>query len=482
MTPRSDKDAIPPQAGWRAPLLGGALAALLWAPMLAVPFYHDDWGALYHARQEIMRGDLIFSAFVADDDPGRFWRPISVALHWRAIAGLLYGNAFFAHILNFTLLIAGCAAVGRLASSLAWRLRGTTAPHAGFLAAFFYGMQGAMFLPAAWVSGAQELYAILFSALFLLAVGVWGWGFHSRNEATRRLWIASCPVLLALALLSKEGAAVLPLLAVILSWLLRRRPAGKWLPLICVIVYVAWFALRSRHVAPLPQDSPYSYKFGTNVVRNLGALAAFSLNLPREALQVAHFAGERWWLAWGGACVAFQAIAVGLMARCARLDRRTVLALAGFWLAAILPVLPLAWNCYPYYALLGLMALAIVAAMGGATHTRIIALVSSLLSALILIGGELFLPYPAPLAAARWGERQLENLRASEFRARADRYAVEVDDRSFGAMGNEHGIAMALGIRAEQVARPQDSHEGCAYVIRMPRAAARTDVVIERRN
>ncbi len=478
-----DSDAVPaPTVGWRAPLLGGAAASLLWSVLLVVPFYHDDWGALYHARQAIAAGESILSPFAISDDPGIFWRPISVALHWRLIAGALQGSAIAAHALNLLLLIAGSAAVGNFAANVARVLRGAGACSSAFLPAFLYGIHGAMFLPIAWSSGAQELYAILFSALFLRGIGAWGMGFPSRSAAAERLWILFTPAFLALALMSKEGAAVLPLLAAIMLWMVRQKPRSALLPACCAIVWIAWFALRWQRVAPVPDGSPYSYEFGTNIVRNAGALAAFSLNLPREALQVARLAGERSWLWWGAACALLQSIAVVIIAWRARPGRHVAVALLGFWCAAVLPVLPLAWNCYPYYALIGLMAFAIVVAMTGSDHLKTIAALSSQLSAVILISGQFFLPYPAPIAAARWGDRQLKILQQSEFRAQQGRYAVALDERSFGAMGNEHGIAMALGIRAEQVVPPHDPPEDCRFIIRMPQATMRADVVIERTN
>jgi hypothetical protein len=417
-----------------------AFLVVFWLPAVWTPFWQDDYGFLLHAREAAAGGQSWLAGFFSNPS-SCFWRPISVGLYWRFVEQSLDGNVLAAHGLNLLLLLASSAAVGWLAATLLRIRRPETDPAlGGVLAMLLYGVHGARFLPVAWASGAQESLLILFSALslryWLVAVA----------ESGRFAAMAVLPCAAA-ALWSKETAVVLPALAAILYvWIRpqRRLTTRAWLlgGLLCAVT-IAWWIVRQRLTAAPPPE--YQIRWGVNVARNAACLGLFSMNLPREAIRFVWEERSAVAAVWGAACVALEVAGCILLSRGARgrIGRRDLLAGAAFVAVALAPHLPLGWNCYEYYTSLALVAYAIVAAMAAsrATTAWIGAALIVLSSAVALAGNEL-LPYPSLVARARWGQRQLEIVRAmreADPKAFQDRIGVQSQDdhryTSFGATG-----------------------------------------------
>ena len=226
--------------------------------------------------------------------------------------------------------------------------------------------------------------------------------------------LLGCALSFALALLSKEIAVLLPLLAVTLSLARPARPQltpGHWVTLLAIAAStLVWLAVRDRIVVGgAPQ---YQFEFGGNMLRNAASLSAFFLNTPREAIR---FALEQEWRAvlWGGSCLLLQVAAVWQLwcAARARIGSRQRLALVAFAIAACGPYFLLAWNCYAYYVALSLLAFAILAALAADNRHRLLSAAKlAFASSVLATGGNHFLDYPSLLGRANWGERQLTNL------------------------------------------------------------------------
>ena len=144
-------------------------------------------------------------------------------------------------------------------------------------------------LPVHWAAAANNALLTLFTTLLLAA-------WVSARDATpllRFALLASLPVVLALALLSKESAALTPALMLVVAAFVavRRLDRGElfaWLA--CVAVVALWLVLRARFTANT--DASYELTLGSNVVRNAASFGAWLLNVPREAMRMA-VAGER---------------------------------------------------------------------------------------------------------------------------------------------------------------------------------------------
>jgi hypothetical protein len=179
-------------------LLGLALA-LQYGPALRQPLLGDDYAILDRTRWASFAGlwsrEHLFS---------HWYRPVSRELYYwtmQRLAGLEVAPWHLASFALWLAVMAGFVALGR-------RLAGEAA---AVLAAACVAALASWGGPLFWVAGVQELWMLLFALAYLLAF------------ADRRALAA--PVLLALALLSKETAGVLP--GVALAWALavdRDRP------------------------------------------------------------------------------------------------------------------------------------------------------------------------------------------------------------------------------------------------------------------
>src|SRR5262245_36100140 len=182
--PRSQGLARPPR--WLLGLLVVAFAALVYAPMLNVPFIGDDYVFLDKTR------DASFGALWSFGNTDFGWyRPWSRELHFWTLQHLL-----------------GAREPGfRVASLLVWlgmlgvyfallrRVRDGRVAAVATLGVAGLSLWGA---PLTWISGVQDLWMLLFAmlTLWLSASGRAGWALATG----------------AGALLSKETAAVLPLI------------------------------------------------------------------------------------------------------------------------------------------------------------------------------------------------------------------------------------------------------------------------------
>ena len=197
-------------------LLPALVAAFLAAPGLSFDYFWDDFFFLTRAQGSP-------TAYLVPNAAEAFWRPIPQGLYFRLLLALGPAGPFAGHLLNLILL----AAAAMLLASLASRLAG---PRVGLLAGLVFAVSAALPSLVAWTSACQDLLAMVF---LLIA-------FHLRESGR----IAGSAGVAALALLSKETAAVA--LPVLVAWdgLLGRKPARFVRGAVLFgIVTAAWFAV-----------------------------------------------------------------------------------------------------------------------------------------------------------------------------------------------------------------------------------------------
>jgi hypothetical protein len=339
---------------------------------------------------------------------------------------------------------------------------------AGSSAAVLYGLHASHFLPVAWAAAANDSLAVLFGALSLRF-----WVAASTAVSGQWATFVAAVVCLVLALASRESAVVVPAIGAVLTlWLgsHRRLPTSAIITAgSAVAITIAWAAVRSMGTDP---DPAYELRVGANVARNAASLGLFALNMPREAFRFLLTAPSIGVALWAAVCAVAQIALVILLVRRARarLDRRAAAALTAIVVIGCAPFLPLAWNSYEYYTSMALIAFAILVALA-APRSRDLAVVVALaaLSTTAVVAGSLAMDYPALVARARWGERQLRHIARwhveGHLGGRPIRVLVE-HEHKWMAIGTA-GIAYRLGIALPEIAviRPGEAVTPGAVVV-----------------
>lgn len=198
---------------WLAP---GLIVAVLSLPGLQFPYLFDDFDFLGRVQT------LTLSSFLPDPEV-IFWRPLSREVYFGLLYSLRDAGPILGHVLNIACLVAAIFMIVRIGTSLGGRTSGLMT---GLVFASFSQLP---FL-AAWLSGSQDLLAILF---ILFAIDL---------RERRRYWPAAGA--LVLGLLSKEIAVAFVPLLILFDWILGRRPTRLGLGA-CLYggIAVAWAAI-----------------------------------------------------------------------------------------------------------------------------------------------------------------------------------------------------------------------------------------------
>ncbi|MCA9539306.1 MAG: hypothetical protein KC620_10495 [Myxococcales bacterium] len=242
----------------RLPVFAALLAALLCAPALFTGWLHDDWVqqamlrgldvALPHQRPlthffAFLEGDPAVTGALRDVGVMPWWTPLDLRLcFFRPVTVLTHlfdhavapGSPVLAHAHNLLWL----ALVVLLAARLFGRLLPT--PAVAGLATLMYAVDESHGMPAAWVANRNALIA---TALGLLTVWL-----HLRWRRDGRIAAAfAAPVMLALALLSAEGAiATTAWLFAFAVWLDAGPRRARLLSLVpYALVVIVWRAIYS---------------------------------------------------------------------------------------------------------------------------------------------------------------------------------------------------------------------------------------------
>ena len=320
-----------------------------------MPFISDDWQILARVRAarftELLGGrELLW----------RWWRPWSRELHFWTLYRAFGANEIAFHAASLALWLAVLALFFTLARRAAGA-RAAAIACAGLAA--LAAWSGALL----WAAGVQDLWTLLWALVFL----------HAFARRTRPLGLVS----LALALLSKETAALAPAIAGAWALAIDREPARRALRRVApyVALCAVWFAVHptlkdrlfhperlhaelATHTAPLlvvalrtlgtPFNLQYAPKPETGWVAVLApalpAIAAVTVLAAWAALGRGVAGGGRAVAAGGGHVIAAEGGHVIAAGR--------VIALGAAWaLLAWLPLFLPSIDWHPYYGLLGAM-------------------------------------------------------------------------------------------------------------------------------
>jgi len=380
---------------------GAAVVAALLAVFLVtqygyawrVPFLNDDYVFL-----DVTRGASFLSLWLPRPAVWLWYRPWSRELHYWTLQGLFGTNVVPYHLASFALWLA----LMGLYWTLARRLTGVRAAGistAGVAALTAWG------LPLVWIAGVQDLWMMALALGALLAF------LHLRAVLAT--------VLFALALLSKETAALLPLVAFVIAWRVERRPLqtalARTAPLLAVAA--AWALLhplmggRLWQAAAMPPAPVANAGLASVASRTLLAL----VNMDGVPQPEFGWSGPLLMGAAGALCLA-ALVAVALRprgerraarAREAAVPTRRLAELACAWvLAGWLPLLMPSVGWHAYYGLFGMLGAWLLL---GAWLARRPALALAVVAALALLR-----PLQAATVSRDWGDEWYQR-RAAEF-------------------------------------------------------------------
>jgi hypothetical protein len=419
----------------------------MWLPALRTPFWGDDYLYIYGAHAANVASVPWWSDFVPSVRP-RFWRPLSQEGYWRLVDALLHDNALATHAVSLGLHLLASVGVFFLALAIAHACKWATPRLTAALAAVVYAGLAMHMLPVHWAAAANNSLLTLFTTLCLAA-----WVRSADAEGLRRvLLLASVPLTLSLALLSKESAALTLVLMAILRLFTgqRRVRAGEAATILaCAALTASWLALRAHFT--MPADPAYRLTLGKNVVRNALAFAAWMAGVPREAVRMAAAGDRLRALAW----VALTALPL-LAASALALWQGRFLLRPRQWLAIVLfagvaygPYFLLSWNSYAYYAAIAALLPTIALANCSTASPRIWAILGLIaLSSWAAVEGTRQLDTPGLIGRARWAEALLQGL---EGRNVASPLWVAVSDpHRFYAVG-QFGLAWRLHLPVESI-------------------------------
>jgi hypothetical protein len=250
---------------WAAPLGCGLLGAVLFAPAVGSGRLADDFVLLRTVR----RATGVLWPFSHNDlgqaaGAGHFYRPLWVL--WNAAIYQLSHSPAAAHVLNLLLYGAVCAEVVVLIRRLASR-------HAALFGGVLFAVFPSHGESAAWISGNTDLLAVALGLGAILAGGR----------------LVAVFVLTAAAMLTKEVAVVLPVLAALLIW--TRSEERDWRPVLAMLAAV--IAVLIAHVLVVSGVGGYGPSFtakraaGSLVSFTVAALSAPQLALLRDPLLLA---------------------------------------------------------------------------------------------------------------------------------------------------------------------------------------------------
>jgi hypothetical protein len=225
-----------------------------------------------------------------------------------------------------------------LVYALGLRLTGSRA--VGGAAATLFGVSAIAFTPLHWATGIVEL---LTGCLLLGATLLW---LEARHGSGRWRWVAA---LLALAAMSSKETAAAWVLVVALIEARGPRRERRWrvlLPAVAVSVLFAVAFLATGQARPVDSAGAYAGSASPLLLaHNLSTYALWCVALHEPIRDVVAAADPR---AWRIAVPLLLALGLALW-RQPRTARYPVEIGMGWWLAFLLPVLPLAHHTYLYY-------------------------------------------------------------------------------------------------------------------------------------
>jgi hypothetical protein len=211
-----------------------AAAAIGYLPSLADPFLFDDYTHLENAAEQSWSQVIANSLFVHPTAGDFFFRPVGYISYWLDFRWAGY-DSWRWHLWNVSV----HAVNSILVYVLGRQLRLSAA--AALLAGLVFAIHGSHAEVTGWMAARFDLLAFLFSALTLIAL-------NQFVECRKPAWFAAMVVTTALAVLSKEAAYCLPLVALAMIPFRRSAAASRaklsgMIAAVCAIVffYRSWF-------------------------------------------------------------------------------------------------------------------------------------------------------------------------------------------------------------------------------------------------
>lgn len=396
-------------ATWPGVVLFGAAVLLMWLPALHTPYWGDDYVFLSAAHATNISGAPWWSDFWPAT-PLRFWRPLSQEAYWRLVDAGLDGNAYATQVVSLCLHVLASIGVAVLALVMARAFKWSRPLATAALGGVVYAGLAMHMLPVHWAAAANNSLLTLFTTLCLAA-----WIYSAQASGVRRaVALATVPLLLALALLSKESAVLMLPLMLLVRWFAGQRQTGRAdviTLLVCAVITAIWVVLHARFTAGT--DAAYQLMLGRNVVRNVVAFAAWMSNIPREAVRMATSGPWPKALAWMAvtALPMLVACAMALWHGRSRLSSRQWLCVVLFAGIAYGPYFLLSWNSYAYYAAIAPILPVIALACCCIDHPRLLVILALVaLSSWAAVEGTRLLDHPGLIGRARWAESMLQDL------------------------------------------------------------------------
>lgn len=308
---------------------GSHLGFLASAIVLAALVYGRSLGTFF------AQDDITFLSRAAGlEPPGGFFRLLTQGIAFQVEHAIFGLDPRGYHVVGLTLHLVNVALVYALGVELAGS-RGAAAA-----AAILFGVSGIAFTPLHWATGIVELLA---GSLLLGATLLW---LEARRRSGRWRWGAA---LLALAaMLSKETAATWLLVVALLEWR-SARSGPVWrtlLPAVTVSVVFVVVFLVTGQARQLDPTAAYARSASPLfLAQNVSTYALWCVALHEPIRDVVAAADPR---AWQVAVPLLLALGLALW-RQPRAARYPVEIGSGWWLAFLLPVLPLAHHTYLYY-------------------------------------------------------------------------------------------------------------------------------------
>jgi tetratricopeptide (TPR) repeat protein len=315
------------------------LVALAFLPALQNGFVTDD-NALVLKRAEVLRSghglvDLVSNVYWwgTGDVSARhdLYRPLVSATWWLdyRVSGIA---PFGYHFSNYAVHLANTALVFAVLAPIA-------GPTMALGIAALFGVGPVAVTSVGWASGRTDLWETFFVLLFLLFF------FRARERSSKTGWILAC-VSFFLALASKEGAVVAPLVAFMLDRSKMavahpvRAESHRWRPYLYLLIPLAAYLLvRLAAIgAVLPRDVSTSRGIGDEI----RILAEAFIRSAAHVLVPLHYRywSELPWSAAGEPGIGFIAVWVVFVALVALiiygLYRRRLWAAGGAWFGLIL--------------------------------------------------------------------------------------------------------------------------------------------------
>lgn len=432
---------------WAAISLLLTSSIFMWLPAINTPYWGDDYSFLLSAKIASESGQPWWSAFWPAIE-FKFWRPLSQETWWRFVYDSLGAKAHLAHLANLVLLLFGAASVGVLAYSVAFACKWPQPLATALFAGTFYSGYSLHFLPVHWAAAANSSILVLFTCLTLSA-----WVVAPFAQKNMRILLLIFVVLFLIsALLSKESAALLPILMLLLSFFSGRKATrfpDVLTLMLCVLVIFIWLFLREMFTTDI--DPQYDLELSSNVARNIFSLISWVFNIPREALRFIAVEDRAHGIAWAIIVSGpmFLTWILGLIGAKSASFKREFLTAFLFMVVAYIPYLFLAWNSYAYYAAVAVILPTILLAKG-ATSGKNVILIALLfcVSSWLAVDLSRKLDHPGLIGRAYWAESTLTHLEQIDFSNHLSVAAAE--NQRFYSIGIA-GLAWRLGLPRESI-------------------------------